>query len=106
MQHGPLFHTFETEVCAAGFQFAADGEARQFLKKMNERDKIASKATHETLFTKPAKAFAALDAYDPKWRENFGDYLQSKGLSDEYIRENQAFIIDFMFLQKDQAKQR
>jgi hypothetical protein len=40
-----FFHTFETEDCLAGLSFVDEKEAKQFLKKMNDREKNASKAT-------------------------------------------------------------
>ncbi|EGZ78520.1 WH1-domain-containing protein [Neurospora tetrasperma FGSC 2509] len=152
-----FFHTFELEECLAGLSFVDEKEAKQFLKKMNDREKNASKATTKTPFGgasqahhhkhhglfgglfgghkhasptatppespraaapagrmragstngingyKPPSEFATLDAFDPLWREHFGDDLKAQGLDDDFIRENQDFIIEF--LKQEQAKQ-
>ncbi|KAK0633284.1 hypothetical protein B0T14DRAFT_533514 [Immersiella caudata] len=147
-----FFHTFELEECLAGLSFVDEKEAKQFLKKMNDREKNASKATQKTPFGgapassshkhhgllggifgghrhssaptppesprttapsshsrsgstngyKPRSEFATLEAFDPLWREHFGDDLAQKGLSDEFIRDNQTFIVDF--LKQEQAE--
>lgn len=44
-QDRTFFHSFELEQCLAGLSFVDDKEAKQFLKKMNEREKNASKGT-------------------------------------------------------------
>ncbi|KAK4125006.1 WH1-domain-containing protein [Parathielavia appendiculata] len=152
-----FFHTFELEECLAGLSFVDEKEAKQFLKKMNDREKNASKATLKTPFggapatnhhkhhhgflgslfgghrhssapTPPESprvsaptrdhrsgsvngyhepaapsGFEKLDAFDPQWREHFGEDLKSKGLTDDFIRENQDFIVDF--LKQEQAAQ-
>ncbi|KAK4189246.1 proline-rich protein LAS17 [Podospora australis] len=151
-----FFHTFELEECLAGLSFVDEKEAKQFLKKMNDREKNAQKATKETPFggssqpahhkhrgllglfghrhssaptppesprtaaptrvsrtgsvnghrqdsVPPPSEFATLDAFDPLWREHFGDDLKSKGLTDDFIRDNQDFIIEF--LRQEQAAQ-
>lgn len=154
-----FFHTFELENCLAGLSFVDEKEAKQFLKKMNDREKNASKATLKTPFggapqqhqgghhkhglfgsifgghrhssaptppesprtdippptpnayqhfQRPSSGsisgpngyrpseFATLDAYDPQWREHFGQDLKEKGLTDDFIKENQDFIIQFL----------
>ncbi|SPQ19653.1 4dcbd744-696d-42b8-b848-a65bbe4b152e [Thermothielavioides terrestris] len=155
-----FFHTFELEECLAGLSFVDEKEAKQFLKKMNDREKNASKATQRTKFggaappshhkhhhglfgglfgghrhssaptppesprvsaatrdhrsgsvngyhelaaPTPPSGFEKLDAFDPQWRENFGEDLKAKGLTDDFIRENQDFIVDF--LKQEQASQ-
>ncbi|KAH6855179.1 hypothetical protein B0I37DRAFT_411192 [Chaetomium sp. MPI-CAGE-AT-0009] len=152
-----FFHTFELEECLAGLSFVDEKEAKQFLKKMNDREKNASKATLKTPFggaaptnhhkhhglfgglfgghrhssapTPPESPrvsapvrdhrsgsvnghhelpaapprFAKLDAFDPQWREHFGEDLKAKGLTDDFIRDNQDFIVDF--LKEEQAAQ-
>jgi len=45
---------------------------------------------------KAGSEFAALDAIDPNWRENWGDELRSKGITDELIRDNLDFIADYI----------
>ncbi|PNY29061.1 Proline-rich protein LAS17 [Tolypocladium capitatum] len=135
-QDRTFFHTFELEDCLAGLSFVDEKEARQFKKKMDEREKNASRATRSTpfggrsqptqkhsllggLFHRRSSAtsspqpspslngdqpseFALLDAFDPLWREHFGQDLSDKGLTDDFIRDNQEFIVDF--LRDEQAK--
>ncbi|RSL54794.1 hypothetical protein CEP51_014648 [Fusarium floridanum] len=156
-QDRTFFHTFELEECLAGLSFVDEKEAKQFKKKMDEREKNASRATKSTPFGggaqpthkhgilgglfghrhsshshntaptppesprmtsnpvqhhvvnstgsingfKPSE-FALLDAFDPLWREHFGADLQEKGLTDDFIKENQEFIVDF--LREEQQK--
>ncbi|OTB11007.1 hypothetical protein K445DRAFT_69197 [Daldinia sp. EC12] len=148
-QDRTFFHTFELEDCLAGLSFVDEKEAKQFKKKMDDREKNASKATKNTPFGgttqqphktgffgsifgghkhtsaptppesprssvppshshgrvssgsvngfhKPASKFAKLEAYDPNWRDNFGNFLSEQGLTDEFIRENQDFIVEFL----------
>lgn len=149
-----FFHTFELEDCLAGLSFVDEKEAKQFIKKMNDREKNASKATQRTPFggstgsthhkshgllgglfghrhssapsppesprhpgghsrtgstsgeqngyKPPRSEFATLEAFDPQWREHFGDDLTSRGLTDDFIRENQDFIVEF--LKQEQAE--
>ena len=49
--------------------------------------------------------FALLDAFDPLWREHFGADLQDKGLTDDFIKENQEFIVDFLREEQQKANQ-
>ncbi|TVY65753.1 Proline-rich protein LAS17 [Lachnellula suecica] len=49
-QDRTFFHTFETEDCLAGLSFVDEKEAKTFLKKMNDREKNASKATKANPF--------------------------------------------------------
>ncbi|KAI1504888.1 hypothetical protein F5X99DRAFT_370207 [Biscogniauxia marginata] len=143
-QDRTFFHTFELEDCLAGLSFADEKEAKQFKKKMDDREKNASKATRNTPFGGSAQhphksgffggifgghrhssaptppdsprhaptrsssihhvngfhkshsEFAKLEAYDPEWRDNFGNFLSEQGLTDEFIKENQDFIVDFL----------
>ncbi|KAL7818774.1 hypothetical protein V8C44DRAFT_178949 [Trichoderma aethiopicum] len=152
-QDRTFFHTFELEECLAGLSFVDEKEAKQFKKKMDEREKNASRATRATPFGGSAHAsggqkhsllgnifhrhssvsmmpdtttsnlsgfshnsgssvsfddarggseFALLDAFDPMWREHFGQDLSDKGLTDDFIKDNQEFIVDF--LREEQAK--
>ncbi|KAK2608685.1 hypothetical protein QQS21_002796 [Conoideocrella luteorostrata] len=148
-QDRTFFHTFELEDCLAGLSFVDEKEAKQFKKKMDEREKIANRATKATPFgggsqpvqkhsllgglfghrhssaPSPAEVsranlpptsfqhsptssqiingngfapsqFALLDAFDPLWREHFGQDLTDKGLTDDFIKDNQEFIVDFL----------
>lgn len=156
-QDRTFFHSFELEDCVAGLCFIDEKEAKQFKKKMDEREKNASKATKATPFggsaptattghkhsllggifgghkhssptppdspraangsatfgrsasgsingtsNRAPSQFAVLEAFDPDWREHFGDDLRAKGLTDDFIMENQAFIVDF--LKQEQAQ--
>ena len=155
-----FFHTFELEDCLAGLSFVDEKEAKQFKKKMDDREKNASKGTRATPFggsiqsggggghhklgllgglfgshrhssaptppdspqsslpplrshqsrlstsslngqngfAPPRSEFAVLDAFDPEWREHFGDDLRSKGLNDDFVRDNQDFMHDSQLL--------
>ncbi|KAI1050320.1 hypothetical protein LB506_001680 [Fusarium annulatum] len=161
-QDRTFFHTFELEECLAGLSFVDEKEAKQFKKKMDEREKNASRATKSTPFgggAQPAhkhgllgglfghrhsthissqhtaptppesprmphnsiqhhvvnstpnlngsrpSEFALLDAFDPLWREHFGADLQDKGLTDDFIKENQEFIVDFLREEQQKANQ-
>ncbi|KAK0387941.1 hypothetical protein NLU13_4186 [Sarocladium strictum] len=146
-QDRTFFHTFELEECLAGLSFVDEKEAKQFKKKMDDREKNASRATksnpfggsqpvhkssrlgsffghrHSSAPTPPESPrtnlppphvshnaslssmslngsqhseFALLDAFDPLWREHFGQDLRDKGLTDDFIKENQEFIVDFL----------
>ncbi|ORY60565.1 uncharacterized protein BCR38DRAFT_411713 [Pseudomassariella vexata] len=160
-QDRTFFHTFELEECLAGLSFVDEKEAKQFKKKMDEREKNASKATRNTPFGgshqhptksgglfgsifgghrhssaptppesprnsnnhslpplpshpgvssenvngfhKPPSKFTTLEAYDPNWRDNFGNFLTEQGLTDDFIKENQDFIVEFLKEQVPQA---
>ncbi len=49
-QDRTFFHSFELEDCLAGLSFIDEKEAKQFKKKMDEREKKASEATKATPF--------------------------------------------------------
>ncbi|KAK1590863.1 uncharacterized protein LY79DRAFT_686363 [Colletotrichum navitas] len=49
-QDRTFFHSFEIEECLAGLSFVDEKEAKQFKKKMDDREKNASKATRSTPF--------------------------------------------------------
>ncbi|MCJ1228247.1 hypothetical protein MMC12_004908 [Toensbergia leucococca] len=49
-QDRTFFHSFELEACLAGLSFADEKEAKQFKKKMDDREKNASKGTKATAF--------------------------------------------------------
>lgn len=152
-QDRTFFHTFELEECVAGLSFVDEKEAALFLKKMQNREKHASRATRQTPFGgngQPAQhkhgflglggifgghrhssaptppdspghnnhvssgstsdlskmsEFALLDAFDPRWRENFGHYLKEQGLNDDFIKDNQEFIVDFLREEQEKMKQ-
>ncbi|RMJ22388.1 actin associated protein Wsp1, partial [Aspergillus sp. HF37] len=50
-QDRTFFHSFELEDCTAGFSFADEKEAKTFIKKLQEREKNASKETRQTPFS-------------------------------------------------------
>ncbi|KAK3191232.1 hypothetical protein K4F52_002822 [Lecanicillium sp. MT-2017a] len=155
-QDRTFFHTFELEECLAGLSFVDEKEAKQFKKKMDDREKNASKATRSTpfggasqqpahkhsrlggLFHRHSSAptpeatranlpppppapshasstmmngnlgpseFPLLDAFDPLWREHFGRDLSDKGLTDDFIKDNQEFIVDFLREEQQNANQ-
>ncbi|KAL8966042.1 MAG: hypothetical protein Q9183_003547, partial [Haloplaca sp. 2 TL-2023] len=49
-QDRTFFHSFELEDCLAGLSFVDEKEAKQFKKKMDDREKNASKSTKSTPF--------------------------------------------------------
>ncbi|MCJ1459504.1 hypothetical protein MMC28_009883 [Mycoblastus sanguinarius] len=49
-QDRTFFHSFELELCLAGLSFVDEKEAKQFKKKMDDREKNASKGTKATSF--------------------------------------------------------
>ena len=49
-QDRTFFHSFELEECLAGLSFADEKEAKQFKKRMDEREKNASKSTRAQPF--------------------------------------------------------
>ncbi|WPG97346.1 wiskott-Aldrich syndrome protein-like protein-like protein 1 [Acrodontium crateriforme] len=49
-QDRTFFHSFEGEDCLYGFSFVDEKEAKQFLKKLSEREKIAHKNTRSQPF--------------------------------------------------------
>ncbi|KAF4124585.1 Wiskott-Aldrich syndrome protein [Geosmithia morbida] len=145
-QDRTFFHTFEIDECLAGLSFVDEKEARQFKKRMDDREKNASKATRSTPFGghsqpkekhgilgglfgsrhssgptppdsprnnvtppmpsgSPISEFALLDEFDPLWREHFGQDLKSKGLTDNFIKDNQEFIVDFLREEQQKAQQ-
>ncbi|KAL2419378.1 Proline-rich protein LAS17 [Exophiala dermatitidis] len=53
-QDRTFFHSFELEQCMAGLSFVDEKEARQFKKKMDEREKNASKHTKAQPFASAA----------------------------------------------------
>jgi neural Wiskott-Aldrich syndrome protein len=53
-QDRTFFHSFELEQCLAGLSFVDEKEARQFKKKMDEREKNASKQTKAQPFASGA----------------------------------------------------
>ncbi|KAK9484169.1 hypothetical protein V1527DRAFT_470954 [Lipomyces starkeyi] len=77
-QDRAFFHTFELEECYAGLLFADDTEAHHFLKKVQHKDKYASKATlnnkNAIALKKPEKA-----AQGPR-----GDFLRYQKLGNNY----------------------
>ncbi|KAK9373155.1 uncharacterized protein V1513DRAFT_383134 [Lipomyces chichibuensis] len=77
-QDRAFFHTFELEECYAGLLFADDTEAHHFLKKVQHKDKYASKATlnnkNAIALKKPEKAVQG-----PR-----GDFLRYQKLGNNY----------------------
>lgn len=53
---------------------------------------------------KACSEFPFMKAFDPLWREHFGQYFNDAGLTNGFIQENQEMIIDF--LEEEQAKLR
>ncbi|KAK9472689.1 uncharacterized protein V1510DRAFT_365039, partial [Dipodascopsis tothii] len=124
-QDRAFFHTFEMEECLAGLLFADDSEAHAFLKRVQSREKHASKATlnnKNAIALKKDPAGAAApgprgdmlkyqrqgNAYtfiepeappepevDPSWHR-LVDRLESMGITEDMIAENADFIRDYV----------
>ncbi|WYZ39273.1 hypothetical protein EsH8_III_001187 [Colletotrichum jinshuiense] len=88
-QDRTYFHSFEIEDCLAGLSFADEKEAKQFKKKMDDREKNASRTTKATPFGGAAQPAAHKHGL-------------LGGLFDDFIKENQEFIVDF--LKEEQEK--
>ncbi|KAF2764214.1 WH1-domain-containing protein [Teratosphaeria nubilosa] len=71
-QDRTFFHSFEGEHCMYGLSFADEREARQFKKKMEEREKNAHKATR-------AKPFASGPA-----QTRYGQMQQTQSVADTH----------------------
>ncbi|KAI9823446.1 MAG: hypothetical protein M1832_002457 [Thelocarpon impressellum] len=79
-QDRTFFHTFELEDCLAGLSFVDDKEARQFKKKIDEREKNASKATKATPFGSargPEQGANGVGGGKPSRLGGFGSLLHS-----------------------------
>ncbi|KAL2056442.1 hypothetical protein ABVK25_003465 [Lepraria finkii] len=84
-QDRTFFHSFELEDCLAGLSFVDEKEAKQFKKKMDDREKNASKATKATPFQGsgpgPQPAAAILTNGKPHHRFGLGNLLNAQRLS-------------------------
>ena len=74
-QDRTFFHTFELEDCPAGLSFVDEKEAKTFIKKMQEREKHASKETSKTPFASPRGQGPAPVANGKVGRSLFGSLL-------------------------------
>ncbi|KAK5065394.1 hypothetical protein LTR84_001232 [Exophiala bonariae] len=76
-QDRTFFHSFELEQCIAGLSFIDEKEARQFKKKMDEREKNASKQTKAQPF---ASSLGGGQVYVPggshKHHSRVGNFLR------------------------------
>ncbi|KAL8664762.1 MAG: hypothetical protein Q9202_002765 [Teloschistes flavicans] len=71
-QDRTFFHSFELEGCLAGLSFVDEKEARQFKKKMDEREKNASKSTKATPFQGLGPQAPAIVQPNGKTQSRFG----------------------------------
>ncbi|KAJ5787811.1 hypothetical protein N7457_002801 [Penicillium paradoxum] len=74
-QDRTFFHTFELEDCPAGLSFVDEKEAKTFMKKMQEREKHASKETTKTPFASTRGQGPAPVANGKPGRSLFGSLL-------------------------------
>ncbi|KAJ5887482.1 hypothetical protein N7495_007523 [Penicillium taxi] len=74
-QDRTFFHTFELEDCPAGLSFADEKEAKTFIKKVQEREKHASKDTIKTPFASIRGQGPAPVANGKAGRSIFGSLL-------------------------------
>ncbi|KAK9451186.1 uncharacterized protein V1518DRAFT_412777 [Limtongia smithiae] len=78
-QDRAFFHTFELEECYAGLLFADDSEAHTFLKKVQHKEKHATKATLANKNAIAAKKNPTIAAQGPR-----GDMLRYQKLGNNY----------------------
>lgn len=71
-QDRTFFHSFELEECLAGLSFVDEKEAKQFKKKMDDREKNASKGTKATPFQGSGPQPAAGGVTNGKSHHRFG----------------------------------
>ncbi|KAL9103633.1 MAG: hypothetical protein Q9163_001328, partial [Psora crenata] len=71
-QDRTFFHSFELEECLAGLSFTNEKEAKQFKKKMDEREKNASKETKATPFQGADGQSAGVRLTNGKSHSRFG----------------------------------
>ena len=71
-QDRTFFHSFELEDCLAGFSFVDEKEAKQFKKKIDDREKSASKGTRATPFQGPGRQPASGGVTNGKSHHRFG----------------------------------
>ncbi|KAJ5445706.1 Actin-binding FH2 [Penicillium cf. griseofulvum] len=74
-QDRTFFHTFELEACPAGLSFVDEKEAKTFIKKVQEREKHASKETSKTPFASSRGQGPAPVANGKVGRSLFGSLL-------------------------------
>jgi ankyrin repeat protein len=51
---------------------------------------------------KVSSDFALMEAFDPLWREHFGQYFNDEGLTDDFVQQNQEYVVEA--LKEKQAK--
>ena len=71
-QDRTFFHSFELEDCLAGLSFVDEKEAKQFKKKMDDREKNASKGTKATPFQGSGPPLAGGAVTNGKSHHRFG----------------------------------
>jgi hypothetical protein len=90
-QDRTFFHSFELEQCMAGLSFIDEKEARQFKKKMDEREKNASKQTKAQPF---ASSLGGGQVYVPggshKHHSRVGNFLRGHRHSSVPTQPQQA----------------
>ena len=83
-QDRTFFHSFELEDCPAGFSFADEKEAKTFIKKVQDREKNASKETRQTPFASTRGQGPAPVANGKHGRSIFGSLLGHRSTSGQH----------------------
>jgi hypothetical protein len=91
-QDRTFFHTFELENCLAGLSFTDEKEAKIFKKKMDDREKSASKETKATPFRDPQSG--AISAPPAKQHSRLGGllHLGHRSSSASYAAPQQTYV--------------
>ena len=91
-QDRTFFHSFELEDCLAGLSFVDEKEAKTFKKKMDEREKNASKATRNTAFLGIAGSGISAPVQTEKHHGRFSNLLHGHRPSSNYNQSPQSII--------------
>ncbi|GLA18915.1 hypothetical protein AnigIFM62618_006573 [Aspergillus niger] len=86
-QDRTFFHSFELEDCPAGLSFADEKEAKTFIKKVQEREKHASKETRQTPFasTRGQGPAPVVNGKSGVGRSLFGSLLGHRSSSGSHV---------------------
>ncbi|CAF9907052.1 MAG: hypothetical protein GOMPHAMPRED_005006 [Gomphillus americanus] len=91
-QDRTFFHSFELEDCLAGLSFVDEKEAKTFKKKMDEREKNASKATRNTPFQGVAGSGLSAPIPTEKHHSRLSNLLHGHRPSSTYNQPTQSII--------------
>lgn len=91
-QDRTFFHSFELEDCLAGLSFVDEKEAKKFKKKMDDREKEASKATKNTPFQSTDGSGASVPVTQEKPHTRFSNLLHGYRSSSSHAQPAQSII--------------